>query len=120
LKIENFLPFPLIIQALPLANEGKKHFCQCLRQRTEKPFAFEFRFRLTVAFPEFRLRFHADVPLWEDDQKLAFELRLAKEPPVSRLPASAVIIIKLFTHCASAKDKRSFTEKTSIPRLKFV
>ena len=68
-----------------------------MRQRTEKPFALEFVLRLTVALPELRFRFHALLPLEEDDQKLAFEERLLNVPVVLRLPASAEITAKLLT-----------------------
>jgi hypothetical protein len=54
------------------------------RQRTEKPLSLSFVLRLTVALPEFRLRFHALAPLGSEDQKLPFVLRLLNDPLVLR------------------------------------
>ena len=61
---------------------------QFFKQRTEKPLATALVLRLTVALPEFKLRFHAEPPLWSEDQMLAFEPILLNEPSVLRLPAS--------------------------------
>ena len=60
---------------------------QSLRQRMEKPFAWLFAFRLTVALLEFKFRLQALLPDSEEDQKLALESKLAKDPLVFRLPA---------------------------------
>ena len=66
---------------------------ESLRQRTEKPFAFELRLRFTPEDPELRLRFHALTPEEEDDQKFVFEDRLLNVPSVLRLPERDAKII---------------------------